>query len=228
MSSRASLASDPRDKIYAMLGLASDGEELVPLPNYERPLDFVLEDMTRSILSIQRSPNILFFRSPDRAPTDRLPSWIPDWADLSLIHRPWHSSLAGPDGDAAYIGEMVKNLHHLLAPFSRRMTTMSKPPIQFRGRILEMKGRIVDEVDGISTQMSDEDPASQSERIRRMMVQPLQKRIITPTMMKWLGLSQNASVWTGWNSALGWELERAVAITSRHFPNCLGERFETT
>jgi hypothetical protein len=172
MSSRASLATDPRDKIYALLGLASDGKELIPFPNYKRPLDSVLEDMTRSILSIQRTPNILFFRSPDRAPTERLPSWIPDWADLSRNDRPWHTSLAGPEGDAAYIGEMVNNLHHLLAPFSRRMTNIIKPPIQFRGGILQMKGRIIDQVSGISTQTNDGEAMTQGEEKRRKMLQP--------------------------------------------------------
>ena len=181
MSSRASLATDPRDKVFAMLGIASDGEELIPLPNYKQPLDSVLEDMTRSILSIQRCPNVLFFRSPDRTPTDRLPSWVPDWVELSRINRPWHSFLAGPEGDAAYIGEMVGNLHNLLAPFSRRMTTIVKPPIQFRGRILEMRGRVIDEVDGISSQTSDEVSTAQRERMRRMMVQSLKERSYYPS-----------------------------------------------
>lgn len=180
MSSRASLATDPRDKVYALLGLASDGEELIPLPNYKQPLGFLLEEMTRSILSIKRCPNILLFRAPDRAPQERLPSWVPDWADLSRMNRPWHSSLAGPDGDSAYIGEIVSHFHHLLAPFSRRMTNLTRPPIEFRGRILEMRGKILDVVDGVSSQHCHEQDVNDKEWIRRKMIQPLEKKTRYP------------------------------------------------
>ena len=49
MSSRTSLATDPRDKVYALLGLASDGEELVPVPNYDQTLEDLFDNLTRSI-----------------------------------------------------------------------------------------------------------------------------------------------------------------------------------
>lgn len=180
VSSRASLATDPRDKVYGLLGLASDGEELIPLPNYKQPLGFILEEMTKSILSIRRCPNILLFRAHDREPNERLPSWVPDWTDLSRMNRPWHTSLAGPDGDSAYFGEMVHHLHHLLAPFSRRMTSLTRPPIEFRGRRLEMKGKIIDVVDGLSSQCGDEQSITDKEWLRRKMIQPLEKRTRYP------------------------------------------------
>lgn len=43
---RISLASGPRDKVYALLGLTSDGTDIVPLTNYKIPVDTMLQDMT--------------------------------------------------------------------------------------------------------------------------------------------------------------------------------------
>lgn len=33
----SSLATEPKDMVYALLGLASDGTELLPLPDYKQP-----------------------------------------------------------------------------------------------------------------------------------------------------------------------------------------------
>ena len=37
VQSTRSLASDDRDKIYALLGLSADGADIVPTPNYRQP-----------------------------------------------------------------------------------------------------------------------------------------------------------------------------------------------
>lgn len=50
-----SKASEPKDKIFGILGLTCDGETLVPSPDYGRSLDEILRDMTMSTL--KRSPN---------------------------------------------------------------------------------------------------------------------------------------------------------------------------
>jgi hypothetical protein len=86
------------------------------------------------------------------------------------MNRPWHSPLAGPDGDSAYIGEMINHLHHLLALFSRRMTSLTRPPIEFRGRRLEMKGKIIDVVDGLSSESGDEQSITDREWLHRKMI----------------------------------------------------------
>jgi hypothetical protein len=33
----SSLATEPKDMVYALLGLASDGTEFLPLPDYKQP-----------------------------------------------------------------------------------------------------------------------------------------------------------------------------------------------
>jgi hypothetical protein len=50
ISSRRSLATDPRDKIYALLGLTSDGTKQVLTPNYTQPIEAVYSDLMKSLL----------------------------------------------------------------------------------------------------------------------------------------------------------------------------------
>ncbi|KAH7333256.1 heterokaryon incompatibility protein-domain-containing protein [Rhexocercosporidium sp. MPI-PUGE-AT-0058] len=50
--SQYALATDQRDKIYALLGLTSDGPRLVPMPNYQRSFEQILCDLTQALLSV--------------------------------------------------------------------------------------------------------------------------------------------------------------------------------
>ncbi|KAH6719698.1 hypothetical protein BKA61DRAFT_730128 [Leptodontidium sp. MPI-SDFR-AT-0119] len=47
---RESLSADPRDSIFALLGICHDGPELVPTPNYQQPLEAIVLDISRSLL----------------------------------------------------------------------------------------------------------------------------------------------------------------------------------
>jgi hypothetical protein len=176
ISSRASLSTDPRDKIFALLGLASDGEELVPLPNYKQSLESIHKEMARAILLSKKSPKILILRSSDRAPHERLPSWVPDWADISRMNRPWHFNLSDSGVGQGDLWQVVDQLQRLLTPYSRRMAAMTRPPIEFNGSILEMKGWILDSIDGISTQVRDSEFIDDDEWRHREMVQPMKER----------------------------------------------------
>ena len=40
-------ATDPRDKIFALLGLCHDGFRLVPIPNYKQPLESIISEMSK-------------------------------------------------------------------------------------------------------------------------------------------------------------------------------------
>jgi hypothetical protein len=163
------LATDERDKVYALVGLASDGDHMVPVPNYEQPPKDVFEQMTR--LLIKRCPNILLFRHPNRETHKCLPSWLPDWAELSGIYRPWHSSLAGPDHDSISIQKIRDSVQQAVATWSWKMESSIRPPLEFNERLsLKMKGKIVDEVDDVSPLPCDKkiDPKkTEEEYIRR-------------------------------------------------------------
>lgn len=53
-------ATDLRDKIYALLGLTSDGAEIVPIPNYSQDTQIVFSQTARSIILQQKILAYLF------------------------------------------------------------------------------------------------------------------------------------------------------------------------
>lgn len=77
--SQAAETTDPRDKIYSLLGLSDDGDDLVQYPNYRQPIHEVLRDFTRAVMNSKRSLDYLFLRSPQTPTPVELSSWTVDW-----------------------------------------------------------------------------------------------------------------------------------------------------
>lgn len=76
-------ASDPRDAVYALLGLVIDGE--LPLemrPDYRLPSSEVFHRCTMYLLK-HGSPSLDFLLSAEKG-MPRVPSWVPNWTNL-----PW-------------------------------------------------------------------------------------------------------------------------------------------
>jgi hypothetical protein len=83
------LSTDPRDKIFALLGLCCDGSTLVPSPNYVQSVDDVLRDMTRKMMRTFRSLDIMFAGSSqiDSHSSQRSrPSWAPDLLSRNALN----------------------------------------------------------------------------------------------------------------------------------------------
>ena len=70
-------ASDPRDQLYALLGLASDAEHL-PSPDYQVSVANVYQSFASAFISQGHGPDILALASR-RTSDRRYPSWVPDW-----------------------------------------------------------------------------------------------------------------------------------------------------
>ena len=80
-------ATDPRDKIFALLGLCHDGPNYVPVPNYKQPLEEIIADMSKGMMSFDRSLDLMCFKGTSLAEESKLPSWTPNWVNL------WSGSL---------------------------------------------------------------------------------------------------------------------------------------
>ena len=76
-----------RDRLFAMLGLASDGNEPDFEPDYESPLETIVLRFARVFVRQGRGMQLLY-RAGLRSDNHKFPSWIPDWT----VQRP--SSLA--------------------------------------------------------------------------------------------------------------------------------------
>ncbi|EJT73079.1 hypothetical protein GGTG_09929 [Gaeumannomyces tritici R3-111a-1] len=85
---RNSLATQPVDKVYAMLGLAADGGDFV-VPDYSKPVAEVYRELARSLLEQSQSLEVLsLVGDPMWKGVDGLPSWVPDWSTM-MRERPY-------------------------------------------------------------------------------------------------------------------------------------------
>jgi hypothetical protein len=68
-------STDPRDKLFALLGLCHDGEQLVPYPNYKQSVDEILRDFTRAVISAYNDLDYLCLPRIGYLETDKPFSW---------------------------------------------------------------------------------------------------------------------------------------------------------
>ena len=80
--SRWSLATNPRDKIYALRSMTRDGEDIVPNPNYKQSPRNVFKDVTRSMITNQGQHAIMLLAGQRH---NAQPSWLPNWSHLGNV-----------------------------------------------------------------------------------------------------------------------------------------------
>ncbi|KAM5350277.1 hypothetical protein ACJ41O_006782 [Fusarium nematophilum] len=139
---RYSLATDPRDKIYALLGLAYDAQHFVPEPSYMSSMVDTFTEFATSLLTNGEPLSIIYLRSGRRKVDGDLPSWVPDWTDLD---------------------DAIAHLHfdHIMAlePASSLSSpkTCEVPDISISGSELTSKGVLIDTVNGLGSALAFED-----------------------------------------------------------------------
>ncbi|KAM5349767.1 hypothetical protein ACJ41O_006272 [Fusarium nematophilum] len=83
-------ASDPRDRIFALLNLAGDRDHFTAFPDYTMSVEEVYEETARKILQQGRIDVLMYCQSPKKIKS--LPSWVPDWS-MEIRHPcaqpPW-------------------------------------------------------------------------------------------------------------------------------------------
>ncbi|KAK0649992.1 hypothetical protein B0T16DRAFT_411009 [Cercophora newfieldiana] len=81
-------ATDPRDKVFAVLGLVGDENPKPQLqPDYTKPMHQVYREAAASVIISENSLDLLLAASGTRA-RDGLPTWVPDWRREANDHRP--------------------------------------------------------------------------------------------------------------------------------------------
>lgn len=76
--SRSSLSTDPRDKLYALLGLTYDGRHFIPEPNYMYSFAESFTDFASALIEGGELLDFIYLRSASRKNDGDLPSWVPD------------------------------------------------------------------------------------------------------------------------------------------------------
>ena len=88
--SRSASCSDPRDKIFAVLSLASEADTCDLNPDYSKPTEAVYQDLVLHYTSNIQSLTILSHCGLlDDAGGTRLPTWVPDWSVPRLSNAIW-------------------------------------------------------------------------------------------------------------------------------------------
>ena len=143
-------ATDPRDKVYAMLGLASDDSPRFIRPDYEnKTTREVYMDAARYALQTKAPLALLPFAGiGDRtsASVPDIPSWVPDW---TIPRRP--STLDQP----------LHN-HYEKTQYYASLTTKPEVNLDPISNVLTLGGAIVDEITALSTICHFERPDSVS------------------------------------------------------------------
>jgi hypothetical protein len=81
--SRYTRSTDPRDRVYAFLGLSKEPEELELQPDYNEALRDTYVRYARYFVSRGLGPDLLYNVHVGNKEVD-LPSWVPNWSDNSI------------------------------------------------------------------------------------------------------------------------------------------------
>ncbi|RDW57305.1 hypothetical protein BP5796_12755 [Coleophoma crateriformis] len=73
-------SSDPRDNVYALLGLASNMSNTKFSPDYSKSTSEVYRQLTRQIVKRHKDLTIICASQPPSVSTNNLPFWTPDWS----------------------------------------------------------------------------------------------------------------------------------------------------
>jgi hypothetical protein len=128
---RATLATDMRDKIYGMLGLASDGPNFLPLVSYSKTVEAVYEDFARKFVDRGQGMELLYQVDSRVSKTLRIPTWVPVSLLLTqllrfttLIHLPriGHETWM----KARFIVNIIRGGYTLLARQCRKVLKFPK------------------------------------------------------------------------------------------------------
>jgi hypothetical protein len=128
-------STDPRDKVYAFLGIASDREKLGIVPNYAATVSEVYLDAAARIL--QTAQHLDLLNNVQTIKSVELPSWVPDWSQGCLSSQ---GTLSNPVGFAMIAA--FNGLH----PYQANGGTTASVSLESTRTRLTLHGCIIDNV----------------------------------------------------------------------------------
>lgn len=105
-------ATDPRDKVFALLGLAHESDRLEIFPDYSKSLEQVYAEL--AVYLISSNINIIYFNT--NSPNEAHPSWVPDWSWLNRRWPLWTPSLYKAAGNTTQAGRFSEDLSTFTVP----------------------------------------------------------------------------------------------------------------
>lgn len=142
-------ATDARDKIYALLGITSDDiNKLGITVRYDRSIEDTY--METAIATINSTNDLSLFEllKPKRTQhaVPKIPSWVPDWSDTTLVMIP----LAGGPHTPVQQNTTIE-------PYSATGTSIASTDSTAMNGCLRVQGYICDIITGTAVVMPDGD-----------------------------------------------------------------------
>lgn len=78
-------STDPRDKVYSILGIVADGQVESILPDYSVPVQEVYKRIAVHVMNRDNNLEFLSFCNPGRRL--QIPSWVPDWSVIKYCQE---------------------------------------------------------------------------------------------------------------------------------------------
>ena len=72
-------ATEPRDKVFALVGLTSEEDSRTLAPDYSKSMAQVYAETAKHIINSTGRLDILSFNTNSEIANEKLPSWVPDW-----------------------------------------------------------------------------------------------------------------------------------------------------
>ncbi|KAI0424700.1 hypothetical protein F5Y09DRAFT_130350 [Xylaria sp. FL1042] len=128
---RGKLATDVRDKIFALHGIFKAFNVHLPAPDYSKPARQVFCETAKAVIKQDESIHVLYHVS-SRTRMPHLPSWVPDWGDTDVLDsnpsfRIWsasHNSVHRSSHDSGD-GDSLHTLGKAIGTISTRSTAVS-------------------------------------------------------------------------------------------------------
>ncbi|KAF1967310.1 hypothetical protein BU23DRAFT_573334 [Bimuria novae-zelandiae CBS 107.79] len=167
-------STDPRDRIYSLVGLVSDAD-ILGSPNYDASVASLYTNFVKSFVDKHRSLDVICFATRFTDPEDtrseeKLPSWVPNW---SVPVTPLVVPLMVSQGAREHIGNLRP---HWACKHSASYAASleQKPEVSFSANLNEMKshGIILDVLDGLSQVSSWATPTTNEQRKHDALTQP--------------------------------------------------------
>ncbi|WPH00873.1 heterokaryon incompatibility protein 6, or allele [Acrodontium crateriforme] len=121
--------SDPRDRVYALLGLANDGHTPI-VPDYSKPVSRVYEEATLHLIREEGNVDVLIDEEMNRG-WDGAPTWVPNFRSLlprSLVQTEdgYNAGDGPPDVDL-----LDRITHQIPASFCERERVLRMKALHF-------------------------------------------------------------------------------------------------
>lgn len=105
-------ATDPRDKVFALLGLAHDSDRVEIVPDYSKSLEQVYAEI--AVYLISKNINMIYFNT--NSPNQDHPSWVPDWSWLNRRWPLWTPGFYKAAGSTTQAGRFSEDLSTFTVP----------------------------------------------------------------------------------------------------------------